>query len=67
VVRHAETGYLMAYDATAGDWARAILELLADPAKRVRMGRAGRALAEREFSLAALTENVEWALETAAR
>ncbi len=67
VVRHAENGYLMPYHADAGDWARAILELLADPGKRERMGRAGRELAEKEFSQGALRENVEWALEVAAR
>jgi glycosyltransferase involved in cell wall biosynthesis len=67
VVRHAENGYLMPFDADAGDWARAILELLADPAKRERMGKAGRARAEMEFSQAALRENVEWALEVASR
>jgi glycosyltransferase involved in cell wall biosynthesis len=67
VVRHAENGYLLPYDADAGDWARAILELLADPGRRERMGRAGREKAEKEFSQGALRENVEWALEVAAR
>jgi glycosyltransferase involved in cell wall biosynthesis len=67
VVRHGENGYLMPYDAGAGEWARAILELLADGPKRLRFGEAARALAEREFSQEALRENVEWALEAAAR
>ena len=67
IVRHAENGYLMPYDATAGDWARAILDLLADGPRRARFGEAARDLAVREFSQEALRENVEWALETAAR
>jgi len=67
VVRHGENGYLMPYDAGAGDWARAILDFLADAPKRLRFGEAARTLAEREFSQEALRDNVEWALETAAR
>lgn len=67
VVRHGENGFLMPYGATTGEWARAILDLLDHPEKRLRMGRAGRDLAEREFSQAALRENVEWALATAGR
>lgn len=64
IVRHGENGYLMPYDASAEVWADAVLELLGDPGKRARMGEAGRALAEREFSREALRANLEWALET---
>lgn len=67
VVRHGENGYLMPYHAGAGDWARAILDLLADGPKRLRFGEAARSLAEREFSQEALRGNVEWALDTASR
>lgn len=61
VVRNGENGCLMPYHATEGDWARAILGLLADDARRERFGKAGRALAEREFSREALRSNLEWA------
>jgi glycosyltransferase involved in cell wall biosynthesis len=65
IVRHGENGYLMPYDASAEAWAGAILELLGNEGKRARMGVAGRALAEREFSREALRANLEWALEMA--
>ena len=51
IVRHGETGYLIA----PGDenaLAEALGVLLADPALRRKMGTAGRAVAEREFSAA---------------
>jgi glycosyltransferase involved in cell wall biosynthesis len=64
IVRHGENGYLMPYRAGAWEWAGAILDLLQDEGKRERFGRAGRELAEREFSQEALRANVRWALDS---
>ena len=49
MVRHGETGLLVS---TADEWAGAIARLAQDPALRVRMGLAGRALVQRQYSVA---------------
>lgn len=66
IIRHGENGVLMPYRASEKDWAVAILDLLDDDMRRERFGRAGRAIAERDFSIDTLKANVEWALERAA-
>lgn len=48
IVRHGETGFLAADDR---DWEEHLSRLVADAALRASMGRAGRQLVEREFSL----------------
>jgi glycosyltransferase involved in cell wall biosynthesis len=50
LVRHGETGYLAE---TPQDWLEAVARLSDDPALRQRMGRAGRRLLEREYSVSA--------------
>jgi glycosyltransferase involved in cell wall biosynthesis len=47
LVRHGETGFLAA---TAAQWAEAVGRLADSPAMRQRMGQAGRALVESEYS-----------------
>lgn len=49
-VRHGETGLLSGGGATAGSLAADIARLVADPGLRTRMGRAGRARAEKYFA-----------------
>lgn len=49
IVREGETGFLAASD---DEWVRSLLALAASPELRRRMGAAGRALAEREYSTA---------------
>jgi glycosyltransferase involved in cell wall biosynthesis len=48
IVRDGENGLLAADDAA---WRHALERLIANPALRARMGRAGRALVETEYSL----------------
>lgn len=55
VVRHGETGLLVP-PRQAAPLAEAIATLLADPARRARMGRAARSRAEQEFSRAVVLE-----------
>jgi hypothetical protein len=49
MVRHGETGLLAT---TAAEWSAAVGRLAHDPSLRIRMGQAGRARVEREFSVA---------------
>jgi glycosyltransferase involved in cell wall biosynthesis len=49
LVRHGETGFLAE---TTAQWIAAVRILAANPGLRARMGRAGRALVEREYSVA---------------
>ena len=58
-VRNGENGLLVPYRADADVWAAAILSLIEDPAKRARMGAAGRRLAETEFAFDVLRRRIE--------
>lgn len=58
-----ETGFLAA---TGDEWAAALDRLLGDPALRTRMGRAGRALVEAQYSLASQQGVVHQTLVAAA-
>ena len=53
MVRHGETGFLAD---TQDEWIDAIRQLAADPGLRQRMGRAGRRVVEREYSVARAAE-----------
>lgn len=66
VVRHGENGTLLSRGATLEDWTQALIDLSDDREKRLRYGRRGRELAEQEFSQAALTRRIDWALRRAA-
>lgn len=63
LVRHGENGFLAT---TEKEWAEALSVLSADPELRARMGRAGRALVEREYSLASQVPRVAAVLRRAA-
>ncbi|WP_242423689.1 glycosyltransferase, partial [Frankia sp. EI5c] len=65
VVAHGETGLLVPPDDPAA-LATAINEVLADPARRAAMGRAGRERAVREFGWAAVAEQTARLYEAAA-
>jgi glycosyltransferase involved in cell wall biosynthesis len=60
-VHNGQNGLLVPYRADARFWAAALLRLIGDPALRARMGKVGRALAEREFGMDALYRRVETA------
>lgn len=62
-VHNGENGLLVPYRAGAGEWAAALNALIDNPALRARMGAAGRRLAEREFSFAALLRRVATAFD----
>jgi glycosyltransferase involved in cell wall biosynthesis len=55
IVRHGETGFLVS---SAEDWVRALLALAVAPDLRRRMGAAGRAVVEREYSTAVVRERL---------
>jgi len=57
-VHSGENGLLVPYRSGVEDWAAALGALIDNPALRARMGAAGRRLAEREFSFAALRRRV---------
>lgn len=59
VVRDGHNGELMPYGAGVEEWASVIGGLIGDAEKRKRYGLRSRALAESEFSIAALRERVE--------
>lgn len=61
-VREGENGTLLPLEAGADEWARAILDLVADQGKRERYGRRSREIAEREFSFGVFRSRVETAL-----
>ena len=63
LVQHGENGFLAT---TQEEWAEALQRLIADPALRARMGRAGRTLVEREYSLASQVPRVARILRQAA-
>lgn len=63
LVKHGENGFLAT---TRDEWSAALGNLIADPALRARMGRAGRALVEREYSLSSQVPRVERILRQAA-
>jgi glycosyltransferase involved in cell wall biosynthesis len=58
VVADGETGVLLA-PGDVGAWASALSALLADPARRQRMGAAARARAEAKFTWAACARDLE--------
>jgi glycosyltransferase involved in cell wall biosynthesis len=60
LVRHGETGYLVK---TPDEWCAAIQQLARDPELRRRLGRAGRRLVEREFSVVAGAAHWQTVLE----
>lgn len=64
IVEHGVTGFLATTDA---EWRDALARLSAEPELRVRMGRAGRARFERDFSREALTPRLAELLSRAAR
>jgi glycosyltransferase involved in cell wall biosynthesis len=50
MIRHGETGYLAT---TSHEWVEAMRKLASDPARRQRMGAAGRQRIERDYSVSA--------------
>jgi glycosyltransferase involved in cell wall biosynthesis len=67
VVRDGENGRLLPRGASQEDWTQALIDLADDREKRLRYGRRGRELAEKEFSQEALRNRLEWALEEVVR
>lgn len=63
IVRHGESGFLAS---TEDEWRRALVQLIADPQLRARMGAAGRALVAKEYSLRAQVPRVAETLRAAA-
>lgn len=59
VVRTGENGALMPYGAGVAEWAGVLAGLLGDAEKRKRFGMRSRAMAESEFSIAALRNRVQ--------
>lgn len=58
---HGESGWLLADDAAAADWADAIATLVADPARAARLGAAARRTLERDHDPIALARRLlEW-------